>query len=113
MCGIAGVVTLGEGPPVDERLAERMIDIIAHRGPDDAGVYLSPDRRAALGRHLSGTLLEAGPEIDAGDDTDSEQQQDDAQIIHSKPPAPGAGARHCLVAHGPSPGCCWKLVAPP
>jgi asparagine synthase (glutamine-hydrolysing) len=48
MCGIAGIVTLGEGQPVDGRLAERMADIIAHRGPDDAGVYLSPDRRAAL-----------------------------------------------------------------
>ena len=48
MCGIAGIVTLGEGQPVDGRLAGRMADIIAHRGPDDAGVYLSPDRRAAL-----------------------------------------------------------------
>jgi asparagine synthase (glutamine-hydrolysing) len=48
MCGIAGIVALGEGQPVDERLAKRMADVIAHRGPDDAGVYLSPDRRAAL-----------------------------------------------------------------
>lgn len=48
MCGIAGIISLKDGPPVDERLAWRMADVIAHRGPDDAGVYLSPDGRAAL-----------------------------------------------------------------
>jgi asparagine synthase (glutamine-hydrolysing) len=39
---------MGNAPPVDERLVRRMADVIAHRGPDDAGVYVSPDGRAAL-----------------------------------------------------------------
>ncbi len=54
MCGIAGVVSLNGAPPVDERLVSRMADVIAHRGPDDAGLYVAPDRRAALAnRRLS------------------------------------------------------------
>ncbi|HEC22990.1 MAG TPA: asparagine synthase (glutamine-hydrolyzing) [Chloroflexi bacterium] len=48
MCGIAGIVRLDAGPPVEESLLRRMADTIAHRGPDDAGVYVSPDGRAAL-----------------------------------------------------------------
>ncbi len=48
MCGIAGIVSLKDGPPVDGQLAGRMADLIAHRGPDDWGVYVSPDGRAAL-----------------------------------------------------------------
>ncbi len=48
MCGIAGMVSLPGSPPVDEALARRMADIIAHRGPDDSGVYVSPSGCAAL-----------------------------------------------------------------
>jgi asparagine synthase (glutamine-hydrolysing) len=50
MCGIVGIVNLHpSAPPVDTGLVGRMCDIIAHRGPDDAGVYRSPDGCAALG----------------------------------------------------------------
>lgn len=55
MCGIVGAfssrpVACAESP---ERL-DRAIDSIAHRGPDDRGLYLSADRRAFLGhRRLS------------------------------------------------------------
>jgi asparagine synthase (glutamine-hydrolysing) len=48
MCGIAGIISLEDSPPVDEQVIWQMSNVIAHRGPDDAGVYLSPDRRAAL-----------------------------------------------------------------
>src|SRR5438105_2637060 len=48
MCGIAGIVSLKDHAPVDAALAQRMADVIAHRGPDADGVYVSPDRRAAL-----------------------------------------------------------------
>ena len=41
-----------------------------------------PDRRTAIARRLSGTLLEAGPNIDPRDHRDTEQQQDEAQFIH-------------------------------
>jgi asparagine synthase (glutamine-hydrolysing) len=54
MCGIAGIISLGDAPPVDERLVWRMSEIIGHRGPDDAGVYCSADGRAGLtNRRLS------------------------------------------------------------
>jgi asparagine synthase (glutamine-hydrolysing) len=55
MCGIAGIVAVGDAaPPVDAALLERMREIIAHRGPDDAGSYCSPDGRAGLAsRRLS------------------------------------------------------------
>ncbi len=47
MCGIAGIVSLGEGaaPPSRERLA-RMAGAMEHRGPDEFGVYR--DARAGL-----------------------------------------------------------------
>lgn len=43
MCGICGIVTIGDGPRVDGALLDKMRDTIAHRGPDDAGSWLSPD----------------------------------------------------------------------
>jgi asparagine synthase (glutamine-hydrolysing) len=40
MCGIAGVVALGGGI-AEHAIVERMSAVIAHRGPDEAGTYLS------------------------------------------------------------------------
>ena len=56
MCGISGVLRLSNRVP-----AERLTDIArcmeeaqVHRGPDDSGLWLSPDRRCALShRRLS------------------------------------------------------------
>ena len=50
MCGIAGVL-VGPGAPRDQLTVEvaRMGDQMASRGPDDSGVYASPDGRVALG----------------------------------------------------------------
>lgn len=39
MCGIAGIIDINDDLP-DHTLLERMGDIIAHRGPDDSGIYL-------------------------------------------------------------------------
>jgi asparagine synthase (glutamine-hydrolysing) len=44
MCGICGTAGFAEPD-----LLERMIDLMAHRGPDDRGVYLSPDGLFGLG----------------------------------------------------------------
>jgi asparagine synthase (glutamine-hydrolysing) len=55
MCGIAGVMRLG-GPAADPEPAvvERMCDTLAHRGPDDAGIWRSPRGEIVLGhRRLS------------------------------------------------------------
>ena len=42
MCGIAGVAWTSDAAPFDQSVLVRMIDAIAHRGPDDAGTYASP-----------------------------------------------------------------------
>jgi len=55
MCGIVGVYNYGNpGLPIQADTIARMRDTMAHRGPDDAGVYVSPDGRLGLGhRRLS------------------------------------------------------------
>ena len=48
MCGICGVLRLGDGgEPPEPRLIEAMTATLAHRGPDDAGVW--SDERIGLG----------------------------------------------------------------
>jgi asparagine synthase (glutamine-hydrolysing) len=48
MCGICGEVTFGL-TPVDARRVAVMRDCLVHRGPDSAGLYVSPTASAALG----------------------------------------------------------------
>lgn len=50
MCGICGIYEYGVSEPaINETLVARMRDTMTHRGPDDAGVYVSEDRRVGLG----------------------------------------------------------------
>ena len=42
MCGIAGILDLRQGLAPAEELASRMTDVLAHRGPDDAGLLVDP-----------------------------------------------------------------------
>ena len=57
MCGIAGILDLGNGPRHTLSLsavAHGMTAAIAHRGPDDADVWTSPENLVSLGhRRLS------------------------------------------------------------
>ncbi|MEW6125512.1 MAG: asparagine synthase (glutamine-hydrolyzing) [Acidobacteriota bacterium] len=55
MCGIVGIYEYAvNAPTVSESLITAMRDVMPHRGPDDAGVYITPDRRLAFGhRRLS------------------------------------------------------------
>lgn len=46
MCGIVG--TVSRSAPVDHEQLVRQRDSMSHRGPDDAGVWVSPDRRFGL-----------------------------------------------------------------
>src|SRR5229473_310908 len=41
MCGIAGLYHFDPDARADEALLRRMTDLLAHRGPDDAGLYRS------------------------------------------------------------------------
>jgi len=47
MCGIAGIWT-SEGKQVSRGRLQTMADVMAHRGPDDEGFFLSPNRRVGL-----------------------------------------------------------------
>ncbi|HZN03403.1 MAG TPA: asparagine synthetase B, partial [Candidatus Polarisedimenticolia bacterium] len=61
MCGIAGVFEFGrESGRVDEALLTRMRDTLTHRGPDDAGLYLSPDRTLGLA-HRRLSIIDLSP----------------------------------------------------
>jgi asparagine synthase (glutamine-hydrolysing) len=55
MCGLVGALTFDKSSfRVDETYITRMRDTMAHRGPDGAGTWVSPDRRLGLGhRRLS------------------------------------------------------------
>jgi asparagine synthase (glutamine-hydrolysing) len=48
MCGIAGIVTLNFSLDSQTQRLELMQKALQHRGPDDDGIYISPDRQAAL-----------------------------------------------------------------
>ena len=53
MCGICGILDYS-GKQVDEKLINIMRDTMVHRGPDDAGTYMSADGRVGFGhRRLS------------------------------------------------------------
>ena len=59
MCGIAGYV--GSAPP---GLLARMLASLKHRGPDDAGHWVSPDKRVALG-HRRLSIIDLSPANDS------------------------------------------------
>lgn len=40
MCGICGKVSLDKHDSIDDRVIQKMIDVLKHRGPDDEGMYL-------------------------------------------------------------------------
>lgn len=48
MCGIAGVLKLQDPADVSAPLLTRMSDAIRHRGPDDAGIWISKDKRVGF-----------------------------------------------------------------
>jgi asparagine synthase (glutamine-hydrolysing) len=50
MCGIAGIFNYGNSPAlISEPILKAMTAEIAHRGPDDDGIYISPDRKIGFG----------------------------------------------------------------
>jgi asparagine synthase (glutamine-hydrolysing) len=54
MCGITGFLSFTDRASLDPETVVRMRDVMAHRGPDGAGLWMSPDGRVGLGhRRLS------------------------------------------------------------
>ncbi len=48
MCGIAGILTVNKYQDNLQSIIARMQTAIQHRGPDDKGIYISPDKQATL-----------------------------------------------------------------
>ncbi|MBD2493045.1 asparagine synthase (glutamine-hydrolyzing) [Nostoc sp. FACHB-280] len=48
MCGIAGILTVNQYQEQLEQTIQRMQIALQHRGPDDAGIFIAPQRQAAL-----------------------------------------------------------------
>ena len=57
MCGITGWITART--PIERPVLERMRDSLAHRGPDDADLWISENGTAGLG-HRRLTFLDLG-----------------------------------------------------
>src|SRR5579859_1923319 len=70
MCGICGVVTFGgASEPVEQPALLQMTSTLRHRGPDDDGFYVSPDRHVGLGfRRLSIVDLATGAQPMSNED---------------------------------------------
>ena len=67
MCGI--VAMLSRRKPIEPAALKRATDRLRHRGPDGQGLWISPDRRVALGhRRLSIIDLATGDQPIASED---------------------------------------------
>src|SRR5215212_6337082 len=58
MCGIAGIIGKAR---VDEQAVMRMIRPLAHRGPDDEGIWFDPEARVGLG-HRRLAIIDLSPQ---------------------------------------------------
>jgi asparagine synthase (glutamine-hydrolysing) len=69
MCGICGVLDFAGRGDLKAAQLQAMADAMTHRGPDDSGVYLSPDRKVGFGfRRLSIVDLAGGHQPMANED---------------------------------------------
>ncbi len=59
MCGICGIVR-NDGSPVEEGVLRSMIRTLQHRGPDDEGLWCTPDRRVGLA-HRRLAIIDLSP----------------------------------------------------
>lgn len=60
MCGIAGIIYYGSDGTVDAGQLERLRDAQRHRGPDDAGLWISNDRKVGLA-HRRLSIIDLSP----------------------------------------------------
>jgi asparagine synthase (glutamine-hydrolysing) len=48
MCGIAGIISTQRSKPIPKETLWKMSDVLAHRGPDGAGIWLNKSRTTGL-----------------------------------------------------------------
>mgnify|MGYP000852734767 CR=1 FL=1 len=49
MCGLTGIYSTNDKVKVEEKTLVSMRDTLVHRGPDDQGLYISPERKIGFG----------------------------------------------------------------
>ncbi len=59
MCGIAGKISFSSNP-VSTQSVKAMCDALKHRGPDDSGIYISPDQKIGMG-HRRLAIIDLSP----------------------------------------------------
>lgn len=68
MCGICGKISLSQ-KRINKKEIKKMSDILAHRGPDGEGFYISPDKKVGLGhRRLAIIDLKTGDQPMSNED---------------------------------------------
>jgi asparagine synthase (glutamine-hydrolysing) len=60
MCGIAGIIVSEIGSLTPQKTVVAMRDSLTHRGPDDEGIFLEPNRRIGLA-HTRLSILDLSP----------------------------------------------------
>lgn len=60
MCGIIGIINLGNRQPIDPALLSMMSDTMIHRGPDDSGVWVQDDGQCGLA-HRRLSIMDLSP----------------------------------------------------
>lgn len=60
MCGICGILSWDSALSCDREIVSRMRDTLVHRGPDDAGDWISRDGQVALG-HRRLAIIDLSP----------------------------------------------------
>src|SRR5215472_3026751 len=60
MCGIVGIFNHSTAEQVSSETILLMRDSMIHRGPDDSGIYVSPDRTVGLG-HRRLSIIDLSP----------------------------------------------------
>ena len=103
MCGILGIFRTAAGNgPLDAEILKTMRDTMSHRGPDDAGLYLSPRDGIGLAhRRLSIIDLSKDASQPMSNDDESLHQDDfmeprclqkvDEPLFHCPEPAHDSG----------------------
>lgn len=61
MCGLVGAWSFNSADGIDAALLERMRDVISHRGPDGAGIWMSADGRLGLA-HRRLAVIDLSPQ---------------------------------------------------
>jgi asparagine synthase (glutamine-hydrolysing) len=98
MCGIFGVINF-DGQPADKGKVLSARDILAHRGPDDAGIYFSSHGEANLSRRSEAKTEGEAGSINPSNPANSAGRHTSIQLVPAKPVLTGEDGPCIALAH--------------